>query len=137
MRQRTNIDRGFCLRFDYKSFLIFLLIFVVEVIIALFVNDTVIRPYGGDFLVVIMIFYFLKSFIATKAIYLLLGTLLFAYAVELAQLFRVVEILGLEENKLARTVIGTSFSMGDMVAYTLGIGFCWLIETKLRKREEK
>lgn len=135
MEQRTSTDSALRFRFDYKSFLIFLLIFVVEVIIALFVNDAIIRPYGGDFLVVIMIFYFLKSFLATKDSYLLLGTLFFAYAVELAQLFRVVEVLGLEDNKLASTVIGTSFSIGDMVAYTLGIGSCWLIETKFRKRK--
>ena len=135
MEQRTSTDSALRFRFDYKSFLIFLLIFVVEVIIALFVNDAIIRPYGGDFLVVIMIFYFLKSFLATKDSYLLLGTLLFAYAVELAQLFRVVKVLGLEDNKLASTVIGTSFSIGDMVAYTLGIGLCWLIETKFRKRK--
>lgn len=123
-----SIDRTFSLRFDYKAFLIFVIIFLVEVCIALFVDDKIIRPYGGDFLVVIMIYYFIKSFVAAKYTYLLLGVLLFAYAVELAQLFDLVTVLGLQDNKLASTVIGTSFSWGDLVAYTLGVSCCWLIE---------
>lgn len=131
--QKKNIDKSLTFRFDYVSFLIFLLIFVIEVCIALFVDDKIIRPYGGDFLVVIMIYYFLKSFIKTKKSYLLLGVLLFAYTVELAQLLNTVSILGLENNKIMSTVIGTSFSWGDLVAYTLGTGTCWLIESKIKQ----
>lgn len=123
-----NTDRRFKWRFHSLWFLVFLLIFGSEVCIALFVDDKIIRPYGGDFLVVIMIYYFLKSFVATKNIYLLSAVLLFAYAVEFAQLFNLVSVLGLADNRIASTVIGTSFSWGDLVAYTLGIGFCRLIE---------
>ncbi|MDR3056994.1 MAG: DUF2809 domain-containing protein, partial [Prevotella sp.] len=64
-------------RFDLKSFVICLIIFLIEVLIALFVDDSFIRPYGGDILVVILIYYFLKSFIETKTIYLVVAVLLF------------------------------------------------------------
>ena len=44
-------------RRSYFSF--FVLLFIIEVLIALFVNDRLIRPYVGDFLVVILIYCFI------------------------------------------------------------------------------
>lgn len=117
-------------RFDLKSFIIFLVIFLIEVLIAMFVNDSIIRPYGGDVLVVILIYYFIKSFIRTRTIYLVAGVLLFAYLVELSQYFHLVEMLGLQENKIMRTVMGHSFSWGDMLAYTIGGIICYFIDRK-------
>ncbi|MFV0418532.1 MAG: DUF2809 domain-containing protein [Dysgonomonas sp.] len=117
-------------RFDLKSFLVFLFIFLLEVIIALFINDSIIRPYGGDLLVVILIYYFAKSFIRTKTIYLVIGVILFAYLVEVCQYFHLVEILGMQDNVIMRTVIGHSFSWGDILAYTIGGTICYLIDRK-------
>lgn len=117
-------------RFHFKSFLIFLLIFAAEVFIALFVKDSIIRPYGGDLLIVIMIYYFLKAFIQTKPIYLCSGTLLFAYTVEIAQYFKMVEVLGVQDNKLLTIILGSSFSWGDMLAYTSGAAICYFIDHK-------
>ena len=115
-------------RFNLYAFLIFLLLFLVEVLIALFVNDSFIRPYVGDVLVVILIYYFLKSFIQTHPVYLSVSVLLFAYAVEIAQYFNLVEILGVQDNILLRTVLGSTFSWGDMAAYTIGAVICCLID---------
>lgn len=132
-----NTDKTFRLRFDLQSFLIFVLLFFVEVCIALFVNDRIIRPYGGDFLVVIMMYYFFKSFIKIKFQYLLLFVLLLAYIVELCQLFDVVGLLGLQDNKVMSTIIGTSFSWGDMIAYTLGVSLCFVVELVASRRLRK
>lgn len=132
----TNTDRAFLLRFHWQSFVAFVILFLVEVCIALFVDDKIIRPYGGDFLVVIMIYYFLKSFIKTKVNYLLLFVLLFAYTIEIGQLFDMVALLGVEDIKVMRVVLGTSFSWGDMIAYTLGVLTCCLIE-KINSKEVK
>lgn len=118
------------IRFNLRAFVVFILIFITEVLIALFVNDKIIRPYGGDFLVVIMIYYFVKAFVSTKPLYICIGTLLFAYVIEIAQYFRMVEILGVQDNRLLATVLGSSFSWGDMIAYTFGILFCYLVENK-------
>jgi len=114
-------------RFDPKSFIICLIIFFIEVLIALFVNDSFIRPYGGDILVVILIYYFLKSFIETKTIYLVVAVLLFAYLVEIGQYFRMVEVLGLQGNTVMRVIIGSSFSWWDIICYTIGGAICYLI----------
>lgn len=132
----TNTDRAFLLRFHWQSFVAFVILFLVEVCIALFVDDKIIRPYGGDFLVVIMIYYFLKSFVKTKVNYLLLFVLLFAYTIEIGQLFDMVALLGVEDIKVMRVVLGTSFSWGDMIAYTLGVFTCCLIE-KINSKEVK
>jgi len=117
-------------RFDSKSFLLFLLIFAVEVVIALFVKDSIIRPYGGDVLVVILIYYFAKTFVKIKSLYLVIAVLLFAYAVEIGQYFNLVEVLHLQDNKVMRIIIGSSFSWLDMLAYTIGGVICYIIDRK-------
>lgn len=115
-------------RFDLKSFLIFLLIFVVEVIIALYANDRIIRPYGGDVLVVIMMYYFVKAFVRTQSLYIAASALVFAYLVEFGQYLNLVEVLHLQHNTAARIVIGSSFSWIDIIAYTIGGLVCYLID---------
>lgn len=117
-------------RFDLKSFLIFIFIFVIEIIIALYIRDSIIRPYGGDVLVVILMYYFFKSFIRVKPVYLAVSVLLVAYTVEIGQYFNMVEILGMQDNRIMRIVIGSSFSWGDMLAYTAGALICILIDRK-------
>lgn len=117
-------------RFDRSSFLISVIIFFIEVLIAKFVNDAFIRPYGGDILVVILIYYFVKSFLQVKPFYLALGVLLFAYMVEVGQYFKMVEVLGLQDHKVMRIVLGTSFSWIDILCYTVGAIICYLIDRK-------
>lgn len=116
--------------------MIFLLIFAIEVFIAIFVKDSIIRPYGGDVLVVILIYYFVKSFVKTKPLYIALATLLFAYAVEIGQYFNLVEVLNMQDNQIMRIVIGSSFSWGDMLCYTIGVIICLGIEYKKSERKE-
>lgn len=116
-------------RFDLKSFIIFLIIFVIEVLIAKFVDDSFIRPYGGDILVVILMYYFVKTFVETKAVYIISsGVVLFAYLVEIGQYFHLVEVLGMQDNKIIRVVIGSSFSWMDILCYTIGGVICYLID---------
>lgn len=126
--KNTENNKLFRIRFNGRWFVIFLLLFLVEVLIALFVNDRFIRPYGGDIIVVILIYYFLKTFIDTKPLYLIIPTLLFAYLVEIAQYMGMVEILGVQDNVVLRTILGSSFSWGDMLCYTIGALICYLID---------
>ncbi|MDH6308315.1 DNA integrity scanning protein DisA with diadenylate cyclase activity [Dysgonomonas sp. PFB1-18] len=126
---------GLKLRFDLKSFVIFLLIFLVEVFIALFVKDRFIRPYGGDILVVMLMYFFFKSFMQVKPLWLVIGVVVFAYLVEIGQYFQLVEVLGVQDNKVLRTVIGSSFSWGDMVCYTIGGIICYFIDRKKTNKD--
>lgn len=126
----TENKTGIKFRLDLKSFLCFLLIFVTEVIIALFVKDRIIRPYVGDILVVILIYYFFKSFVKMNPLPLAIGVLLFAYAVEIGQYFNLVEVLNMQDNAIMRVVIGSSFSWVDMLCYTIGAIICLFIDRK-------
>ena len=49
--------------FNKTYFLLALLLLLAEVLIALYLHDALIRPYGGDFLVVILLYCFVKSFV--------------------------------------------------------------------------
>lgn len=107
-------------RFSLIPFVMFLLIFGVEVIIALFFDDAIIRPLVGDLLVVVLLFYLVKAFIDWPDIGVAIGVCLFAWGIEFAQALQLVERLGLGDVALARTVIGTTFDWRDLVAYTIG-----------------
>jgi hypothetical protein len=107
---------------------------VVEVCIALFVHDNFIRPYFGDVLVVILIYCFVKSFLKVSVTKAAIAVLLFAFSIETLQYFFIVEKLNLQDNKLAKTVIGTSFAWEDILAYIAGIVIVIVCEKVLRKK---
>ncbi len=116
------------LTFNRRYFILTILLFIVEVLIALYVRDNFIRPYLGDILVVILIYCFMKSFFKLSVLTTAISVLLFSFAVEFLQLINVIEILGLENSKIARIVIGTSFSWFDLLAYVVGIIFVLYVE---------
>ena len=106
-------------RFHLKYFLIFISIFIVEVSIALFIKDNFIRPYFGDFLVIFLVYYFLLSFINADKNKIALGVLVFAFTVEIIQYFQVLLYFNLEKKRILRIVAGNTFSLEDLIIYTL------------------
>ena len=102
------------------TFLFSAIVFALLVYIAQFVNDTFVRPFLGDVIVVIWLYLFLKSFTTFGYIKLSLGVLAFAYTIEMAQYFNLVRALGLEHHAVVRIVLGATFDWLDMLAYTLG-----------------
>ena len=121
------------LRFNRTCFFSALILFVVEVLIALYVHDDFIRPFVGDVIVVWFIYYFIKTFVDIKPLYIAVFTLLFSFVVETAQYFELINILGLQNEKWARIVIGTSFSWWDMLCYFVGFLFLFVFDKDLRK----
>ena len=116
------------LTFDKKYFFLTLILFVIEVLIAVYLKTGFIRHYVGDFLVVILIYCFVRSFLKIPEIYAATGVLLFAYLIELLQYLDFVNLIGLGDNRLANVVFGNYFDWGDMLAYTLGIVSVMLVE---------
>ncbi len=106
--------------FRRNYFFFFILLFVVEVLIALYVHDNFVRPYIGDVLVVILLYCFVKSFIKLPVMPVAVGVLIFSFIIEILQYCNIVDRLGLGHSRLARTVIGTSFAWEDIWAYTAG-----------------
>lgn len=99
-------------------------------------HDKIIRPYVGDLLVVILIYCFIKSFFNFPIKQTAIGVLVFSFVIEFLQYFKLVDLLGLGHNKLARIVIGSSFAWEDLVAYALGILLVLFAEKKLSKKAE-
>lgn len=114
--------------FNKKYFALFLLLFAIETLIAIYINDSFIRPYFGDVLVVILIYCFVKSFVDWPVFPVAAGVLAFAFAIEGLQYLNIIETLGLQHNRIARTVIGTSFSWEDMLCYTAGFLIVLIID---------
>jgi hypothetical protein len=106
-------------QFNLKYFLIFILIFIVEVIIAIYIKDNFIRPYFGDYLVIFLVYYFTLSFIDTNKNKIAIGVLVFAFAVEMTQYFQLLSYFNLEKNRILRIVAGNTFSFEDLIIYIL------------------
>ena len=121
------------LRFHKTYFLLTIILFCIEVIIALFVHDNFIRPYFGDVLVVILIYTFMLTFLDIKNKMLLnIGVFLFACVIEFAQYFHFAEWFGLKDNTIAMIVLGNSFSWIDILCYAMG-SFCIFTFHKILK----
>lgn len=103
-----------------KYLLIFIILTIVEILISLFVHDKIVRPYIVDFIVVFVIYYFVRIFVIDKVKLLPLYIFLFAASVEILQYIDFISIIGLENNKFFRILMGTSFSFIDIFFYLAG-----------------
>jgi len=108
------------LTLNKKYLIIAVILFITEVLIALYTHDRIIRPYVGDYLVVMLIYSFVKAFFNVPVKVAAIGVLLFAYLIEFLQFFDVLKMLGLQGNQLATVVMGYNFEWIDILAYTLG-----------------
>ena len=122
------------LTFHFRFFLLTILFFVTEVLIALYVKDDFVRPYVGDYLVVMLIYCAVRTFVKANPVKVAIAVLLFAYMIEVLQYFRIVDRLGLSGNQVAKTVIGYGFEWWDMLAYTLGVLTILLVEYRLKNK---
>ena len=113
--------------FRKKYAILSIALFVVEVFIALFIRDHIVRPFVGDMLVVILIFTICRCFINANYFWLASCVLIFSFAVEIGQYFDLISILGLQHCSLARTIIGTTFDYHDLLAYSAGALLIFII----------
>lgn len=120
-------------KFNRIYFILFVILLVIEIIIGVYAHDAYIRPYGGDFLVVILIYCLIRGFTKYDVNSTAIGTLLFAYAVEVSQGFHLINLLGLQNSRVACIIMGTSFAWTDILMYTLGILMVWFIENRWRR----
>ncbi len=97
-----------------------LVVFLIEVVIALYVRDDFVRPYGGDILAVVFVYLGFRT-ITTMSVHVAAGAALgVAFLVEIAQALNIITLVGLADNQIARVVLGTSFAWGDIAAYIAG-----------------
>ncbi len=84
------------------------------------VHDRFIRPFGGDVIVVSVVYFFVRSFIPVKISLLPMYVFIFAVIIETLQYFNFIELIELENIRFFHTVLGTSFSWIDIGCYVLG-----------------
>ncbi|MBV1923653.1 MAG: DUF2809 domain-containing protein [Flavobacteriaceae bacterium] len=116
--------------FQIKYLIIAVVLFLVEVYIALYVKLPIIRHFFGDVLVVILIYTFVKSFFNFSVKATAIGVLIFSYLIEIFQYFNGIQLLGLQDNYIARLVIGTTFTWSDLIAYLMGVLVVILFEKR-------
>ena len=116
------------IQFNKIYLLITALLFGIEVWIATVLKSGFIRHTFGDYLVVILLYCFIRGItdlsIKTSAFIVLI----IAYSIETLQYFNVLALLNLENNTIAKLLLGSTFHIGDLIAYSLGVITVILIE---------
>jgi len=120
------------MKFSFKYFLIAIVIFLIEVLIATKLKDWFfVRAYLGDVFVVMLMYYFIKSFFDFEPVKLIIGIFIFSCLIELLQYFHFGELLGFKDNRLMMIILGNSFSWIDVLCYFAGCVILFLIESGL------
>ena len=94
-------------------------ILVTEIYIAVCVKGGFVRHYAGDVLAVILLYALARAIFSVTPSNLALKIFAFAAALEIAQYFGVVQILGIE-NKILKIMIGGTFDLADLLCYAAG-----------------
>jgi len=109
-------------------------VFIIEILIALFVHDALIRPYIGDSLAVILAYLSLRAITPLRVGPAVLTALAIAFAIEFGQMFHLIDALGLRGNRIAGFILGGYFDVKDLAAYVAGAVAALLVETSRKQR---
>ena len=107
---------------------IFAAVLAVEVLIALFVHDSFVRPYLGDVLAVICIYFAARIVLINKPRFLSIFVTVFAFLVELVQLTNLSEVFG--KGSVFSIIVGGTFDFKDLLCYSVGGTACFFIDLK-------
>ena len=88
----------------------------IEVVIALFVHDSFVRPYLGDVLAVVTVYCGARIIFAVKPRFLSIWVTALAFAVELLQLTDLSERVG----SITAVILGSTFDIKDLLCYAVG-----------------
>lgn len=128
------------LGFQTKYFLAFIVLFLLEAVIAVYIHDQFIRPFVGDALVVVLLFCFFRAFYSGKhPLLLALGVFGLACLVEVGQYFNLLALLHLQNSRMASLLLGSTFDWRDILAYACGGATIllgqWGLERRFRGKE--
>ncbi len=117
--------------------IIFLILFAIEVLIAVFVHDSFVRPFIGDVLVVMLVCAFLRILIPDKIRLMPVFATAFAVMIEILQYFDFVKLLGLENNVILSTALGRTFDIKDICCYIIGGVIFFVAEIISRRKSDE
>lgn len=118
-----------------KSRTVYFILFLSTILLGLLSRKISWIPlWLGDFLYAVMIYFLIRIFFPTrKATSVLLFSLIICYSIELLQLYQAEWIIELRKTLFGRYVLGQGFLWSDILAYTFGITFIFLIEKIILK----
>ena len=110
-------------------------ILTAEIYIAVCVKGGFVRHYAGDVLAVILLYALARAIFSVTPSNLALKIFAFAAALEIAQYFGVVQILGIE-NKILKIMIGGTFDLADLLCYAAGCILAGVYEKFEKRRSD-
>lgn len=112
---------------------VFVILFFVEVLIALYIHDDFIRPYVGDMIVTVVVWAFARIVFPDRFRLMSLYVMIFSILVEIGQYFNYVDLLGVR-NPILVTMMGTSFAWADIACYAVGCVVAGIVDYFLFKK---
>jgi hypothetical protein len=114
--------------------LIAVIILIAEILIALFVRDAWIRPYGGDVLAVAFVYCGIRILIIRSVFLPAVLSLACACCLETLQAFHLTSLSWIASNRILVVVLGSTFDYSDLLLYGLGAFLSFSIDTAIRKK---
>jgi hypothetical protein len=112
-------------------FFIVIILLLIEILIATVFKTTFLRPVFGDYLVVILMYSFLRALTPIQPLTIGIAVLLLAYLIEAGQLIDIHSIIEIPKNTMTQMTLGTAFDWLDILAYTLGVISIFIVDTYL------
>uniref|UniRef100_UPI0035CC2378 ribosomal maturation YjgA family protein n=1 Tax=uncultured Sphingomonas sp. TaxID=158754 RepID=UPI0035CC2378 len=106
-------------------------LFALEVLIALYVHDAVIRPYLGDSVAVALVYLVLRAAFTVRVPVAAGLAFAIACALEIGQAFHLIDRLGLGHSRIVRVMLGTFYDPSDFLCYALGALGVLLVEWRI------
>lgn len=98
----------------------FIILTAAEVLIALYVHGSFVRPYIGDVLVMGVLYCLIRSFLPDGIRLLPLWLFLVGILAEVLQYFNLSYVLSLQDNVFIRILLGSTFDLKDIACYGAG-----------------
>ncbi len=113
-----------------KTRIHYFILFLTTILLGILSRKISVIPlWIGDFLYSIMIYFLVRIlFIRKKTIFIIISSLLLCYSIEFLQLYQGEGITALRKTLFGKYVLGQGFLWSDIIAYTFGITFIFLIE---------
>ena len=96
-------------------------LFLIELAIAFIIKTGFIRYTIGDYLCVILLYAIIRGCFSLSVRASAFIVLIIAYGIEFLQLTSFLAFFSLDQSFTATLIFGSTFHVGDLVAYTLGI----------------
>jgi len=104
---------------------------ICTIIVLFFSKNALIRGFLGDIIVVMLIYFLLRSVGIFRPTTTAIIVLIIAFLTELLQYVNILGIIGLNNNKIAQLIFGSVFDPMDLLAYTIGVIAVYIIDKKV------